>query len=187
MPDYRTFIRTLGLAVATASFSLPASAGATSNDKPHGIPKSTAVAVAPASLPNLVAKWADAWNNCDPMAMAGLFTADGIYDDLAFQERSEGSKGISNWVEGTCKNIVHGHVTILDTVQGDDQIAVQWIFDGTPPAGTPMATGQSFSVPVLTLLRTKGGLIQHDSDYYNLADLLRQLGIPAGPWAPPKD
>ena len=31
----------------------------------------------------------------------------------------------------------------------------------------------------------KGGKIQHLTDYYNLADLLRQVGLPAGVWTPP--
>lgn len=187
--EMRTFekcMRVLSVAAALGTTSLAASAASIPNAKPHGIPRHVLPAtVLPASVPPIVAKWADAWNRCDSAAMAKLYTTDAIYDDFAFQGRSEGTEGIANWVDITCKNIGNVRVTVLEATQSGDQITIRWVFDGTPPKGTPLATGKSFSVPVLTQLKLKGQLIQYNGDYYNLADLFRQLGIPAGPWTPP--
>ncbi|MBC8129894.1 MAG: hypothetical protein H7Y08_06190, partial [Rhizobiaceae bacterium] len=38
-----------------------------------------------AGFPPIVAAWAKAWNAGDAAGMAALFTADGVYDDYAFQ------------------------------------------------------------------------------------------------------
>lgn len=39
----------------------------------------------PSNEPEIVQAWADAWNAADGSAMSRLFTADGVYEDYAFQ------------------------------------------------------------------------------------------------------
>lgn len=50
---------------------------------------------------------------------------------------------------------------------------------GQPP------TGKSFSVPAASIFEMKGDKIRRVDDYYNLADLLGQLGLQPGAWVPP--
>jgi steroid delta-isomerase-like uncharacterized protein len=155
---------------------------------PHGIPKfiEPPGGTPRQSVPPIAAKWASAWNRCDATDMAALFTDDAVYDDFAFQARSNGKAGILAWVRLTCSHLVGAHAEIVDTFQTGNRVAIRWIFSGAPAKGSPMpATGQSFAVPVMTVLEIDGDRIRYDGDYYNLADLFRQLGIPAGPWVPP--
>ena len=153
---------------------------------PHGIPPA-ARTVSSRAVPAIAKRWAAAWNSCDQSAMVALFTRDGIYDDNAFQARSEGSAGIGAWVALTCNHLSNAHAEILDSFQTGDRVAIRWVFSGSPSKDSPMgsAAGKTFSVPVMTVLELDGGRIRYDADYYNLADLFRQLGIPAGPWVPP--
>jgi len=139
----------------------------------------------PPLVPAIVQQWVTAWNTADAKGMAELFTPDGIYDDYAFQVRSQGRKCMKTWVMITCGNIPDAHAEVTDALQDGSRIAVRWIFRGTPVAfGSTPTTGKSFSVPVFSLFEMNGTRIQRVSDYYNLADVLRQIGLPAGPWVP---
>jgi steroid delta-isomerase-like uncharacterized protein len=178
----------LGSGAASAQSAPPRASPA---GAPHGL---ALVAVRPAPAdgdvarrtPAIVKAWIAAWNGGDPKAMAALFTEDGVYDDHAFQVRSEGRAAIATFVAITNGNMPGAKAEIVDVFQAGDRIAIEWIFNGTPLRfGPTPLTGKSFSVPVVTILRMKGDRIQHDDDFYNLADVFRQLGLPAGPWTPP--
>lgn len=178
----------LGVGAASAQ---PALLRASPAGVPHGLALD-AVRPAPADgevarrTPAIVKAWIAAWNRGDPKAMAALFAEDGVYDDHAFQARSEGRAAIATFVAITNGNMPGAKAEIADVFQTGDRIAIEWIFSGAPLrfGATPLA-GKSFSVPVVTLLRMKGDRIQHEDDFYNVADVFRQLGLPAGPWTPP--
>lgn len=139
-------------------------------------------------LPRMVAAWADAWNTASPRKMAALFTEDGVYQDNAFQVAMTGPAGAAQWVTITEQSIKNAHVDVVDAFREGNKIAVRWNFSGADTgafAKDRPATGKSFNVPVTTVMDLNGGKIQHLTDYYNLADLLRQVGLPAGVWTPP--
>ena len=134
----------------------------------------------------IVAQWAAAWNAADADAMADLFTPGATYEDLAFQVAFTGREAIAQWVSITSGAIPDAHVKIDDAFRTGDRIAVRWTFTGTPEAvGEVQASGESFTVPVVTLMELDGGRIARVTDAYNLADVLRQIGLPAGSWTPP--
>jgi steroid delta-isomerase-like uncharacterized protein len=189
--------RVLALVLATAASALPSLAAAQSETPapaaqssfPRGLPAPATLAEETRTgrpVPAVVEKWKAAWEASNGEAMAKLFTPDGVYDDFAFQARSKGRPTIVNWVKITGRSLPGAKADILDVFRSGDRIAFRWMFNATPAktGGLP-ANGRSFSVPVLTVLEMKGDLIQRDSDYYNLSDLLRQLGLPAGAWTPP--
>ncbi|MGW5251113.1 ester cyclase [Streptomyces sp. NPDC004129] len=139
-------------------------------------------------IPRMVAAWAEAWNTASPQKMAAMFTEDGVYQGNAFQVTMTGHAGVATWVAITEQGIKNAHVHVVDAFGEGDKIAVRWTFSGTDTgafAKDRPATGKSFSVPATTVMDLKGGKIQHLTDYYNLADLLRQVGLPAGVWTPP--
>ena len=138
------------------------------------------------SIDPVASQWAAAWNTGGADAVADLFTPDAAYQDLAFQVTFAGHEGITQWFEITSAVIPDACVEIEHSFRTDDNIAVRWIFSGTPTAiGDAAASGDSFSVPVVTLMKLDGDRIAQVTDAYNLADLLRQIGLPAGPWTPP--
>ncbi|MFE7413199.1 ester cyclase [Streptomyces laurentii] len=140
-----------------------------------------------AGIPRVVTAWAEAWNSSNPQKMAALFTKDGVYQDNAFQGTMRGTKGVADWVTMTAQTIGDAHVEIVDAFRDGDRIAVRWKFSGTESGDFTKeypATGKSFTVPAVTIMDLKGDKIQHLTDTYNLADLLRQSGLPAGAWNP---
>lgn len=138
--------------------------------------------------PRVVKQWAAAWNAGSPERMAALFTEDGVYEDHAFQVVFRGRDGVAQWVSITTGAIDDTHVEVTGAFRSGDRIAVQWTFSGTDSAGGlggQPPTGKSFSVPAASIFEMKGNKIRRVDDYYNLADLLRQLGLPSGAPAQP--
>jgi steroid delta-isomerase-like uncharacterized protein len=141
-----------------------------------------------ARIPRVVAAWADAWNTANPQKMGALFAKDGVYQDNAFQVAMTGPKGAATWITITEQSVKNAHVDVVDAFRSGDKVAVRWNFSGTDTGAFDKdvpATGKSFTVPATTVIDLKGDKIQHLTDYYNLADLLRQAGLTSGPWTPP--
>lgn len=139
-------------------------------------------------FPSIVQRWADAWNTADADGMAELFTADGVYEDVAFQFSSRGKEGVAMWVSITNQGLSGVNVEVIDAFRRGDQVAVRWTFSGTVKAlGTTQVEGSKpFSVPAASLFVMDGDRIRSVTDFYNLADLLRQSGIPADAYVPPE-
>ena len=142
----------------------------------------------PIAAPAIVERWVAAWNAHSPDQMAALFTDDGVYEDLAFEFVMQGKQGVASWVTITLAGAPDARVELVYAFQAGDRAAAHWIFSGThtgawgpdlPP------TGNRFSLPVASLFELEGDLIRRVGDYYNLATWLRQVGLPAGPYAPP--
>ncbi len=136
-------------------------------------------------VPKVVQRWMDAWNSADTSGMAALFTQNGIYQDYAFGAKVQGKEGVAGWVELTVQNIPDARGEIIDAFRMGDRAAVQWVFSGTPLRMGPVeGTGKFFSVPATSVFILKGDRIQEVRDYYNRAELFRQLGLPSDGFTP---
>ena len=170
------------VATAFLAIMIAAPGGASAQAAPAEMPRT----VQEEAIDPLVARWAAAWNDADAEAMTDLFAPGAIYEDLAFQVVVAGPEGVAQWVSITSEAIPDAHVRVEEVFRTSDRIAVRWTFTGTPEAvGEIEASGESFSVPVVTLMELDGDRIARVTDAYNLADVLRQIGLPAGPWTPP--
>jgi len=119
--------------------------------------------------------------------MAALFTEDGVYEDLAFQIASSGLKPIADWISVGAEHLPDLKIEITDAFELGDRVALRWTFFATPLLlGSIPGTGKPFSVPAASIFEMREGKIAKVQDFYNLADVLRQLGIPSGPYVPRK-
>jgi len=137
----------------------------------------------------LAAAWVKAWDAGDARTMAKLFAADGVYEDHAFQARFTGHSEIEAWVTITKQSIPDGRIEVQEIFGTSERVSIRWRFSGTDTgafAPNLPSTGKSFVVPASSILVIDGGKLQQVSDYYNLADLLRQVGLPAGAYTPPE-
>ncbi len=180
----RSAVTALGLGLAAGTGRL-----ATSADAQPATPPPT-----PTSVPPIVAHWVAAWEAGDGTGVAALFTEDGLYEDLAFEAYNVGHEEVGQWVTITTHALSAIRAEVVHVVQGDGRIAFEWVFSGEqtgPFPGDIPATGRAFSVRALSTFEMEGDLIRHASDFYNLATLFRQLGlpvdgyVPAGPLATP--
>ncbi len=140
----------------------------------------------PRRIPKVIRQWERAWNTGDAEGMAKLFTPDGIYEDFAFQVKSQTRAGVAQWVNLTAASIPDAHVRVVDAFRAGRRIAVKWVFSGTPNSlGGQPSTGRSFAVAAVSYVELRGKRIHRIGDYYNLADVLRQLELPGDTWTPP--
>ena len=186
-------MKLLPLRRSLAAVVLPAALlvlGGLSHASAQGIPIEPTILPTPVvpapPVPPIVQQWCTTWNTGDAKGMAALFVPAGIYEDFAFQAKSQSQAGVAQWVAITAKNIPNAHMQIIEAIQQGDRAAVKWIFSGTPGAlGTTPSTGKSFAVAAVSFFELRGNRIVRVSDFYNLADILRQLGLPADSWTPP--
>jgi steroid delta-isomerase-like uncharacterized protein len=121
-----------------------------------------------------------AWNAHDSAAVARFMADDAIYEDVALGRVLRGPSEIAGFVEEATRasSDFRFEQVSLFTVGGD--YANEWIMIGTNDRavqGVP-ATGRSFRVRGASVgkLDTTGRIVEN-RDYYNLAEMLVQLGI----------
>jgi len=162
----------------------PASGGTNADGASAGEAQAAGYAADRRPVPRVVREWAAAWNAGSPEQMAGLLTQGGIDEDHVFQ----GKNGVAQWVAITTESIDETHIEVTEAFRSGNRIAVQWTFSVKNSAGGLAGlppTGKSFSVPAASIFEMKGDKIRRVDYYYNLADLLRQVGLPSGAWVPP--
>ncbi len=69
-------------------------------------------------------------------------------------------------------------IDVTNRVVQGDQLTVEWIASGTHTGDYPglAATGRAFSIPGVTVVVRQNGKIVRESIYYDMAEVLRQLG-----------
>ena len=166
----------VAVTVAGAGLALPAPVAAAS-------PTTSSVASSAASRHRHGAKvsyhkiarqWAKEWNSGDAAGLASLFTRDGTYVDNAFDYHWTGRTQIAGWVDLTNQAIDHPDIAVHSVFGQGHQMAIVWTFSGQLRAGTT-----PFSVPATTILTLEGDKISSDTDTYNVAEVLKQSGLPA--------
>src|SRR5437588_12491905 len=127
----------------------------------------------------IVSRWIAAWNSHDVEKLIPLFTPDLTYEDVAFAQTSHGPAELRKFIAAEFDSSPDLHVELVNSyIQGGHGV-LQWIFSGTDK--TMFKTGKKFSVRGVSVLELKNGKISHNQDYYDVATLMRQVGVlPAG-------
>jgi steroid delta-isomerase-like uncharacterized protein len=123
----------------------------------------------------LVKKWIDGWNSSTPQILVSDFTPDGYYEDVPSGLSKTGSKGISDLhkefhelIGGLNLKLVAAHIE-------RDHGTIEWILGGTDNG--MWKTGKAFSVPGVSVIEVKNGRISRDLDYYDVATIMKQVGV----------
>jgi steroid delta-isomerase-like uncharacterized protein len=128
---------------------------------------------------DLAQRWVDAWNAHDADAVAVLFTRDALYEDVAFGSVNHGPDEIRAFAQFFFAAVPDLRVTLVASSLEDGRGTIEWVFSGTDRG--VYGTGKTFAVRGVAVLETRGGKISRNSDYEDLATILRQLGLlPAG-------
>ena len=127
-----------------------------------------------------------AWNAHDPAAVARYMADDAVYEDVALGRVLHGPLEIAAFVKEATRISSDFRFEEVSMFTVGSDYANEWIMTGTNDRevqGAP-ATGRSFRVRGASVgkLDTSGRIVQN-RDYYNLAELQAQLGMP--PAAPP--
>jgi steroid delta-isomerase-like uncharacterized protein len=130
----------------------------------------------------------DAWNAHDPTAVASHMADDAIYEDVALGRVLHGPSEIASFVEEATRSSSDFRFEVVSLFTAGNDYANEWVMLGTNDRelrGVP-ATGRSFRVRGASIGRLDAsGRIVENRDYYNLAELLTQLGmLPTAPSQP---
>ena len=154
------------ITLTAAAIGVTALAGTAFADDHHGVPR-------------VAGAWAAAWNGTDPAALGKVFTADAAYVDEALGVTSTGRPQIAAWKARTDQLIADVHVTILRASKDGHHVTIEAIY-----AGHIKGAPKPFAVPMATILDgVDDAKATGDRDYYNLAAVLSQSGLPAD-WTP---
>ena len=132
-------------------------------------------------------RYLDAWNAHDPAAVARHMAAGAVYEDVALGRVLHGPAEIAKFVEEATKSSSNFRFEVVSLITTGSDYANEWVMLGTNDRALPglPATGRSFRVRGASVGKLDAsGLIVENRDYYNLAELLMQLGIAAT--APPQ-
>ena len=128
---------------------------------------------------NLAQRWADAWNSHDADAVAELFARDGFFEDVPFGVVAHGTSEIRAVAQSFFTVVPDLHISVVSGSLNGGRGSIEWVFSGTDQG--VYRTGKTFAVRGTTVLELTGNRISRDSDYWDLATLLRQIGLmPSG-------
>ena len=130
----------------------------------------------------LVDAYMAAWNAHDAAKAASFMTDNVEYYDASTPAPQKGRANAQ-------QNVIQAFMTAAPDcvwkrtglpVVGNEGIAFQWTFKGTntgPWSDGTKATGKAFAFNGVTLIRTRGGKIAYQGDYYDAYGFFKQLGL----------
>lgn len=133
--------------------------------------------ISPEQIRRLVSELYDAWSLHRPEKIDAIFTGDAIYEDVAGAQLYRGKDEIKQLLRAAFAWAPDFRVTMISLTIGDDSAATEWISEGiqTGPIGEIPASGNSFRLRGVSILRFRDGKICQVTDYYDMASFLRQL------------
>jgi steroid delta-isomerase-like uncharacterized protein len=121
----------------------------------------------------------DMFNTHDAEATASLFAEDAVLHDSSVARPAVGPQQIAALYARHYTAIPDAHVRVDRMVAEYDTVVVEWTSSGTHRGklmGIP-PTGKRVSVKGVSLIRYRGGLAIADTRVWDLAGLLRQIGL----------
>jgi steroid delta-isomerase-like uncharacterized protein len=122
----------------------------------------------------------DAWNAHDAAAVARCMADDAVYEDIALGRVLHGPSEIAAFVKEATRSSSEFRFETVSLFTAGCDYANEWVMLGTNDRelrGVP-ATGRSFRVRGASIGKLNAnGRIVENRDYYNLAELLTQLGL----------
>jgi steroid delta-isomerase-like uncharacterized protein len=155
--------RVLTGAILLATLVLPAIAA-----PPEGKSKADAGAA-------IAEKWIAAWNSHNPDKMLPLFTNDIVYEDVAFGEVSHGSAELRKFAASEFEGVPDLELKLLGANLHDSHGTIEWMFSGTDKG--VFKTGKKFSVRGVSVIDVRDGKISRNLDFYDVATIMRQVGV----------
>jgi steroid delta-isomerase-like uncharacterized protein len=136
----------------------------------------------------LLQRWADGWSAHDPERVASLYADDCVYEDVPLGAVSRGRRELATLGRSFPLCGLGGRpqdafpdfgIELTGGFVAGDRAAMEWVMSGTHARGRPgvPATGRRFRVRGATMLELRDGRVTRNTDYWDTATLLTQLGL----------
>jgi steroid delta-isomerase-like uncharacterized protein len=139
--------------------------------------------MATADLERLLDEWAMAWSsneNNDPERVLALFADDGVFEDVTFGVVTRGKEELRRFVIGAFAAVPDFTYGVTHRFATSHWAAIEWVMSGTQTGDFPgiPATGKRFaSVRGASILELEAGKIRRESDYWDAATFMQQVGL----------
>jgi steroid delta-isomerase-like uncharacterized protein len=124
-----------------------------------------------------------AFNEKNWEACKDVLTPDAVYDEVATHRRLEGQSAILQAWKGWGTAFPDSRASFEDAIASDDTVVVEVRWRGTHkgpldlPSGKVEATGKSVDFRACQVIQLKDGKTRSIRQYFDMATMLRQLGI----------
>jgi steroid delta-isomerase-like uncharacterized protein len=139
--------------------------------------------MATADVEGMFDEWALAWSsseNKDPERLLALFADDCVFEDVTFGFVARGKDELRRFVNGAFAAVPDFTYGVTRRFATRQWAAIEWVMSGTHKADFPgiPATGKRFSsVRGTSILELEAGKIRRESDYWDAATFMRQVGL----------
>jgi steroid delta-isomerase-like uncharacterized protein len=120
--------------------------------------------------------WIDAWNSHDPDTVIALFAKDAVIEDVTLGVVSRGLAEIRDFAVGSFTTFPDIHFDLVNSTLKGGHGTIEWVFSGTDTGGFG-GTGKPFSVRGVTVMDVHGTKLTRETDYWNLATVLKEIGL----------
>jgi steroid delta-isomerase-like uncharacterized protein len=134
-----------------------------------------------AEVPKLFQDLITAWESHHPAAVTALFTDDCMYEDVALGAINRGKAELEAFTSEVFATFPDFKLEYKAGFVADGWASWEWVMSGTHQGNSPglPATGKPFSVRGASILELHEGKIRRNSDYWDMATFLRQVGLMA--------
>src|SRR4030042_61695 len=108
-----------------------------------------------------------------------FYTDDCVYEDVAMGKVNHGKEELKDFLAFMFVFSPDVKIEEKSVFFAGDWAANEWVMTGTHTGNTPEmpATGKSYSIRGTSIMQISGDKVSRQSDYWNMASLLQQVGI----------
>ncbi len=155
---------------------------------PHGLAQDASPTAG--ALPPAAVAYAEAWSSGDPDSVAALYAEDALFEEVVLDGAVTTNRDdLIAYVGAVFAAFPDFASTPSAAHEMGDVLVIEWVLSGTYQGtfGTlPPGTGQPVEVRIASVLEYDAdGLIRRDSEYWDVATLLAQVGAMPGAEATP--
>lgn len=135
------------------------------------------------NIERLLDDWATAWSSKeanDPELVLALFVDDCVFEDNTFGKVAHGKDELRSFVQDAFAAVPDFEYHVTRRYATSRRAVVEWVMSGTHKGDLPgiPATGKRFaSVRGCTVLDLAAGKISRESDYWDAATFMREVGL----------
>ncbi len=130
----------------------------------------------------IIQDWIEYWSSHNMDKLTSLFTDDCVYEDVTMGVVNHGKQELKAFGEGFFTVFSDVKFNLQSSFVTSNWAGCEWIMVGTQSGEMPGLpnTGKSVNVRGASILQLQDGKITRCSDYWDMATLLKQLGLMPG-------
>ena len=121
----------------------------------------------------------DAWNTRSDDVILPFYSYDYVVEDITAGRIREGWEGMRQWTKSVFTAFPDLHYTLVNEVEKDGRLVLHWLSKGNHqgPLMRIPPTGKNVFIHGMSILELKDGKITHGQVLWDLAGVLRQIGL----------